>query len=484
MSQNLSPEIKKIRSKIITERWPRYIDKISIFGLHGLNNKTINFDFPICAIVGENGTGKSTLLKIIACAYKSPDKSDSLFPSEFFPDTAWDRLTKIKLTYQIRQGDATLIHNIKKPSQRWKGITERKENRVYYFDLNRIQPIESIIGYSKLAKRTNIETASRDLHESSVGKISEIMGRDYVSSRYAKTQEGLDKEVGILGFDFGELSQFHQGAGEAITSNFISTIENIPDNALVVIDEVESSLHPKAQRRLIRELLHLTRVKRLQVVMSTHSPYILSELPPEARILLARTKDDVEIVYAPTLEFCLSEIDDKLHSELDVVVEDKESEILVGEIIRNYAPELCPRIRIIPVGAANVVETLHRLDLEKKFPYKLLGIVDSDQAGISAVILPGQFSPEKQIITDISKTATEKLAQTLMLDTAVVEKELSDVQLIIDYHEWLDRLSKKLNVPQGMLWVNLVYVWVKNCLNDEDALKITNIIKNRLESDN
>ena len=149
--------------------------------------------------------------------------------------------------------------------------------------------------------------------------------------------------------------------GESIVTNILSVVENAPNYSLIIIDEIETSLHPQAQRRLIRQLLYLTRVKTLQIIISTHSPYILSELPEESRILLTRANQGVEIIYAPTVNLCLTKIDDELHPDLDIVVEDEESKAIVSEIIRMYGKEVNSRIRIIPAGPVNIVKNLAKL---------------------------------------------------------------------------------------------------------------------------
>jgi predicted ATP-dependent endonuclease of OLD family len=59
-----------------------------------------------------------------------------------------------------------------------------------------------------------------------------------------------------------------------------------PKYGLVLIDEVETSLRPRAQRRLMRNLAHIARERELQIILTTHSPYVLEELPPEGRIYL------------------------------------------------------------------------------------------------------------------------------------------------------------------------------------------------------
>jgi len=80
-------------------------------------------------------------------------------------------------------------------------------------------------------------------------------------------------------------SGFHQGAGETTVAELLEA--DLPQYSLVLIDEIESSLHPRAQRRLLRDLAERCRERQLQIILTTHSPYILEELPAEARLGLA-----------------------------------------------------------------------------------------------------------------------------------------------------------------------------------------------------
>src|SRR5262249_39629162 len=151
--------------------------------------------------------------------------------------------------------------------------------------------------------------------------------------RFAQPDINAKRPVGLLTRAFGEISQFHQGAGEDTTLDLIRSLQNIPKNALVIIDEVEASLHPRAQRRLVKFLLELSRLRRAQIILSTHSPYVLEELPPEARVLLVPTPGGPGVLYGASPEFALTRIDEFVHPEAYVYVEDRTAEILVREII-------------------------------------------------------------------------------------------------------------------------------------------------------
>lgn len=57
---------------------------------------------------------------------------------------------------------------------------------------------------------------------------------------------------------------------------------------ILIVEEPESFLHPSAQAEFARVLQNLAEDFRVQVITTTHSPYMLSNSTPEANILLQR----------------------------------------------------------------------------------------------------------------------------------------------------------------------------------------------------
>ena len=51
--------------------------KFNEVGLRGVKNTSIEFNYPITAIAGANGIGKTTILQLIACLYHNDDKTHS-----------------------------------------------------------------------------------------------------------------------------------------------------------------------------------------------------------------------------------------------------------------------------------------------------------------------------------------------------------------------------------------------------------------------
>ena len=141
-----------------------------------------------------------------------------------------------------------------------------------------------------------------------------------------------------------------------------------------------TSIHPSAQRRLIRDLAEMCRVLELQIILTTHSPYILEELPPEARAYIMTSGDQKQIVFGVSPDFAMTKMDDEIHPECDLYGEDERAKLMLQEIIVNLAPDLMERTRIIPFGSAGVGQALGQMVNAKKFPNPSLVFLDGDQA--------------------------------------------------------------------------------------------------------
>ena len=89
--------------------WPKRLEWIEISGIRGWSGHRVEFKYPITAIVGENGSGKSTILQASASSYRSPNVDNNLFASRFFPDTPWDHVVSAEIKYSVREGVVLLL---------------------------------------------------------------------------------------------------------------------------------------------------------------------------------------------------------------------------------------------------------------------------------------------------------------------------------------------------------------------------------------
>jgi hypothetical protein len=248
-------------------------------------------------------------------------------------------------------------------------------------------------------------------------------------------------------------------------------LQGIPQYSLLIIDEIEASLYPKAQRFLVRFLLWLCRQKKLQVILSTHSPYILEELPKEARILLLSGKSELNLLYGISAEFAMSRLDDKVHPELNIFVEDREAEIWFREIIasKEDGAEILQRIKIIAVGPSNVVKMLGELASRDKLPQKSFGILDGDkEGGEGCISLPGKEAPEIVVYNELKEANWPHISERFGIGAGRLFTYLEEAMFEPDHHKWNERVGDKILRSATSVWEILANQWCQACLKEQD----------------
>ncbi len=109
-------------------------------------------------------------------------------------------------------------------------------------------------------------------------RLIEVDGK---SISYEESQEIAGQEV-VLDMNIGERIPPHAiSEGTILTLRLLTVLVNPHQPNLVLLDDIEQGLHPKAQRELIgvfKEIIQAN--KNIQIIFSSHSPYIVDELVP------------------------------------------------------------------------------------------------------------------------------------------------------------------------------------------------------------
>jgi predicted ATPase len=439
--------------------WPKRLEWLEIENIRGWSGQRIDFSFPITAIIGENGSGKSTVLQTAACAYRS-EKGNTRFASEFFPDTAWDRITRAEVRYGYQQGTSHHIGSIRKPTTRWLGNLDRPVREVEYIDLSRIQPVSGRVGYARIAKNAHKEVSFRPFDTDRLARLSSIMGRSYDGAKFAMCDIDVKREIPVVSKSQTGYSGFHQGSGETTAAEFLQA--DLPKYGLVLIDEIESSLHPRTQRRLIRDLAERCREREIQIVLTTHSPYVLEELPLEARVYILETHAGKKIISGVSPQFAMSQMDDIVYPECELFVEDNAAKTMLSEILAAHAKELFPRCSIVPYGAASVGIALGQMVKNKRFNRPTCVFLDGDNGNAEGcVLLPGGDAPERVIFKDLQKNNWGNLAARIGRDVSSVIDACNNAMTLSDHHDWIKIAANSLLCGGDVLWQAMCAEWAK-----------------------
>ncbi|WP_279367842.1 ATP-dependent nuclease [Microbacterium testaceum] len=453
---------------------------MQLSGLRGWTGEIVDFRFPVVAIAGENGSGKSTVLKAAATAYTVPKGGQgktalTYSPDDFFPNTPWENVTAATLAFTYQLGSVVRNGSLRKKTTRWRGMPDRPSREFYFLDIARTQPVNTLMGYGKLAQQSLASAEARKFETDTIGRLSRVLKRSYGDAEMARES---GKQVGILEHRGTRYSNFHQGAGEDATLDLLALFEDVGNNSLVIIDEVDATLHPRAQRRLMTELLEIVSKKKLQVIVSTHSPYILESLPPEARIYVAQTRDGArEIIYGATAEYALSQMDDFAHTELTAYCEDTQAGDLILALLGRINPDAIPRIDIRSVGPASVVKALGEVADSNRFDTPTVAVLDGDESVSRGCIkLPGSSAPEPEVINSFDQVAWESLAVRLGTGVGELLDAVDDARAIPNHHAWVKDISRSLGGRHrpSHIWQVFVDHWANEVVKEKDAVEFVN----------
>jgi hypothetical protein len=263
-------------------------------------------------------------------------------------------------------------------------------------------------------------------------------------------------------------SGFHGGAGETTMVELLRS--DIPNYSLVLIDEIETSLHPRSQRRLMRDLAEICRVKEVQLIVSTHSPYILEELPPSARLYIWEGAAGREIIKGVSPEFAMTKMDLEHHPECDVYVEDEVAQVMLREIIVDRAVPMISRLLIVPYGAASVGQALGQMVVNDKWPRPTCVFLDGDQAPADGcIVLPGGDAPERVVFGGLAGLGWTGVAQRVGRSHSELVDACGRAMTSDDHHEWIRQAADDLVLGGQTLWQAMCAVWAKAVLTPAEA---------------
>lgn len=261
------------------------------------------------------------------------------------------------------------IHH--QPFDRWTKDQTQKRLRA----ILRARPLAKALSGKALSKKDQNKLSSppKKLDAKTVEHIAKILGKPiaevtllkhsfygppgYTAVMTLERNSGSASEVSY--------SEAHAGSGEFAIAVLVARVMQAEARSLILLDEPEVSLHPGAQTALMEFLNEQSLKHGHQVVMSTHSPTLIAELPPSAIKLLGYSTKDQKVVLlsnscAPTEAFFHLGHRTAAPELPTIVVEDELAQELVQSSLRRLAPSRLASIDVRPVpgGAESIVKHL------------------------------------------------------------------------------------------------------------------------------
>lgn len=299
---------------------PRPLDRLVLRNVRCFDAATIPLDPRVTVLIGDNGTGKTTVAEAIASLVAGEGEGLERFPLRH---GATDGLV------ELVAGGETVAHWSKGPEG---GQRERLPEETHVFAFGRYRRIELppaapthgpvLLGpewkaYSQSPLRENLsqvvygrrtvtlyrpdEILLRGLDEywlalreqesvdararAAMQRLSEVLAEPSIGIEGLDVAVRDDRQVPVLrraggSFTFGELSDGYQSILAILLDLVLrylflfGTRDNPLDGmAIVVVDEVDLHLHPRWQRAVVGQLTRL--FPNTQFILTTHSPAIV-----------------------------------------------------------------------------------------------------------------------------------------------------------------------------------------------------------------
>ena len=279
---------------------PRKIQKIKFDKFKNLDGLEIDLSgHNVTCLFGCNGIGKSTILSVLRCVFQPTDRRKA---KEKKLSSPWKE--KMELNIQNINFNSFCLN----PQERWHGssisidlvdwldeskyapYTYTKQNgkrwkpemrqrpckRVYYLGLESCVPVIEQDNTQRSRKRrmkyyTSILNNNIDIARS----LSSVLGKSFAELESTEFDaDNNPKDIALK----KEGNLFHMvdlSAGEQRLLRLLQIFYRATEFSLVLIDEIELTLHPLALSNLIIEISQIAETKHLQVIFTSHRGQLL-----------------------------------------------------------------------------------------------------------------------------------------------------------------------------------------------------------------
>ena len=262
-------------------------------------------------------------------------------------------------------------------------------------------------------------------------------------------------------------------SGERAILRLSKDVANL-EEALILIDDVESGLHPYTQQQLMLELQRLALRQRSQVIVASHSPIVLDCVPAEARLFLDRDAQTLDVrMLPPQRDIFQKALYGQSREQLSILCEDDVAEgALLGVL-----DVLQPRLRLRPddfligrnTGRDEFPSHIRALGKFRRL-FNFIFVLDGDSKDREAelrtvaegyghsfkpLFLPGDGPPGplEQWIWDVFKERPHEFETHVGISAQDVQGQMRDIERVLagslrkggEAKLWVDALARRLS---------------------------------------
>jgi predicted ATPase len=460
---------------VYRRRYENSIDEINLNGLLGIN--AVNFHGGIFAICGLNGAGKSTIISAI---------KDVLG----LPKTEQD---KRKL------GTSTLSAKITVNSAK---MECQNSESLRAIDRGISQDLMKYIDHGKATKSIEYLYTQKNIDElieqneeytfspNELSELSCLVGKNYLKASVVEINdiEGLGT---IPYFQVTVASECYSSIGMGIGEHFLFymfwELNKIEKNGIIIIEEPETFIGIASQQCLMNYIASIVADNGAIVILTTHSPFILMDIPYSHIIIVSRFQNIPSLI-TPSLEnTAISYLGAVINQKGTIFVEDVAAKTLLICLLEKQ-PSIIKSFSIDVVDGESEITKRLKFPRSEKINYLFIGVYDADMKDrINSKSLgiewPYTFMPGSENIEKTFRNILGIQENIEKLCLKINKKPEAIIAILakndgIDPHDWLINVARDLSIDQMILVRCILYIWYENSNKeiDEFLLALEKII--------
>lgn len=438
------------------------INRIIVNGIRCHSSTDIEIRSSITAFSGLNGTGKTTLLHLAAAVYKSSNgyTINSFLARGPLDATPFANEASVQVYLQSQMDKPNSLKlSYNHISQRWQGYGRRQQREVYFLGVGFFLPQPERRDFVFRNSHLLSVSATTAMNADAQVWCNRILSNGYdridsVTVQHRKQQADIvSARRGGLAY-----SEAHMGCGEGRVQTLVRLLEACPRNSLILLEEPEISLHPKAEYELGKYFVDLANRRGHQILMTTHSERLMRALPQASLVHLCRHNGNLQVLPGMAsfqAESLMTEGHDKA---LTIIVEDEAAEIVLSELLRHHDSQFLKTVRIAVArlkhkdgkieasGKDAIRQTMKTLSEAGAQISAVLDGDDTEDIRNSVYKLPGTRPPEEELIR------SSAVLELLRANYGLVPDELARSLEGEDCHDYFDLIGKRVSCsPQFLI---------------------------------
>lgn len=441
------------------------LKKINLNGLNNLNEVT--FSDGILALCGLNGAGKSTIISAIK-AVLGIELSDV--------DT--HKLNSCSVCGEFRN-KSDIINCSNDSSNRLVDTGYSLEKFCFIDSSESVKYQNFNIRQSHLEELIE-QSEEYEFSEEELTDINYLAGKKYTVCGVREFEE-IDK-IGTVPFfrvvvDEIEYDSRSMGSGEHFLFYLFWCINKGKEGTIYIIEEPETYISIYSQVHFSNYLGKKMAENGVQIIMTTHSPYLLGNIKNENIRIVSRMGNNAAIIQPNDNLSAEDILGIKGNNEGTLFVEDKVAYDFLSIILEDKVPFVLKKYPIdIAVGGEAAVSKRLEFAKSDKIKYSFIGVYDGDMRNrldTSKLNWKWCFLPGENALEEIFRLYLHKEDNVVKI-CDYLGREKNEIITVLstidghDYHDWFEEFRKYLGLDGKML----VRAFYKNMVFMEEEIDV------------